>query len=162
MWEAQVRTDGLLRGSRDERIQQMLALKNKSWKLDALLDLHCGLLDHAHDVREAAMGTLLGLAARKTVAIPISPEMLLAYYMGTFTVASGIDLAVVRCLAALRTAEADDLLLNLLRSGMGSNDQFKHWLEILRGTDREDILCRLQHEKLSPKRKTALNQVRGA
>ena len=86
------------------------------------------------------METLLGLAVRKTVAIPISPEMLLAYYMGTFTVASGIDLAVVRCLAALRTAEADDLLLNLLRSGMGSNDQFKHWLEILRGT--QDILCR--------------------
>ena len=101
MWEAQVRTDGLLRGSRDERIQQMLVLKNKSWKLDALLEIHCGLLDHAHDVREAAMETLLGLAARKTVAIPISPEMLLAYYMGTFTVASGIDLAVVRCLAAL-------------------------------------------------------------
>ena len=77
MWEAQVRTDGLLRGSRDERIQQMLALKNKSWKLDALLEIHCGLLDHAHDVREAAMETLLGLAARKTVAISISPEMLL-------------------------------------------------------------------------------------
>ena len=120
MWEGQVRTDGLLRGSRDERMQQMVALKNSTWRLDALLDLHCGLLDHAHDVREAAMETLLDLAARKPIAIPITPSTLLAYYISTFTVASGIDLAVVTCLAELRTAEADDLLLDLLLSGRGS------------------------------------------
>ncbi len=162
MWDGQVRTDGLLRGPRDERIQQMLALKDTGWSLDALVDLYSGLLDHAHDVRQAAMETLLELAARQPVAIPVTPATLLAYYMGTFTVASGIDVAVVRCLAELRTAEADELLIDLLVSGRGSNEQFKRWLEILKATDRQDILGRVQPEKLSPKRKTALNQARKA
>jgi hypothetical protein len=159
MWEGQVRTDGLLRGTRDERIQQMLALKNQSWNLDALLELHCGLLDHAHEVREAAMETLLELAAQQSVAVPVTPTKLLAYYMGTFTVASGIDVAVVQCLAGLRNAEADELLIELLESGRGSNEQFRRWLEVLNAADRQDIIRRVRLDKLSAGRKKMVHSL---
>ncbi len=160
MWEGQPRSDGLLRGARTERIEQMLAFRHTTWSLEVLLGVHCGLLDHACEVREAAMESLLELAAKGPAAVPVTPASLLAYYMGTFTVASGIDLAVVSCLAELRTSEADELLVGLLVSGSGSNEQFKRWLEILRAKDRQEILDRVQREKLSPKRKATLNQLR--
>jgi len=45
------RSDGLLRGSREERSRAVLSLRDAEWNLATLLDLHCGLLDHAEDVR---------------------------------------------------------------------------------------------------------------
>src|SRR5512144_823138 len=98
MWEGEPRTDGLLRGARTERVRQVLALQSAGWSLATALDLHCGLLDHAHDVREAAMEALMELAAQRPAAVPLTPARLLAFYMMTFTVASGTDVAAVRCL----------------------------------------------------------------
>ena len=161
MWEGEPRTDGLLRGARNERIRHMLALKNAEWSLDAVLELHCGLLDHAHDVREAAMDTLLELAAQRTAAVPLTPARLLAYYLTTFTVASGIDIAAVRCLVDLHTAEADEILIDLLGSRNGNNEQFKHWVEIVNAAGRQDILRRVDVDKLSKGRQRTLNQVLG-
>ena len=109
MWEGEPRTDGLLRGARTDRVRQILALKNGGWSLETALELHCGLLDHAHEVREAAMEALFELAAQRPAPVLVTPARLLAYYMTTFTVASGIDLAAVRCLVDLRTAEADEI-----------------------------------------------------
>jgi hypothetical protein len=161
MWEGEPRTDGLLRGTRNERIRQMLALKNEGWSLGTALDLHCGLLDHAHEVREVAMETLFELAAQHPIAVPLTPAGLMAYYMATFTVASGIDLAAVRCLVDLHTAEADEILIELLGSGNGSNEQFKRWVEIVNAAGRQDILRRVDVDKLSKGRQKILNQLLG-
>ncbi len=161
MWEGEPRTDGLLRGARTERVRQMFALKNAEWSLAAVLELHSGLLDHAHDVREAAMETLFELAAQRPAAVPLTPARLLAYYLITFTVASGIDLAAVRCLVDLHTAEADEILIDLLASRSGNNEQFKHWVEIVNAAGRQDILRQVPVDKLSKGRHKVLNQVLG-
>jgi hypothetical protein len=161
MWEGEPRADGLLRGARTERIQQMLALKDEEWSLGIALDLHCGLLDHAHEVRETAMETLMELAAQRPAAVPLTPARLLAYYMTAFTVASGIDLAAVRCLVDLHTAEADEILIDLLGSRNGNNEQFKHWVEIVNAAGRQDILRRVDVDKLSKGRQRTLSQALG-
>jgi hypothetical protein len=36
------RSDGLLRGSREERSRAVLSLRDAEWNLATLLDLHCG------------------------------------------------------------------------------------------------------------------------
>ncbi len=152
------RTDGLLRGSRDERIELMETLKGADWSLDTMLALHLGLLDHAHHVSEAAMNTLIALAAKNPAPVPVTPIMWLAYFMHGFTKASGVDLAVVKCLADLHTAEADEVLKFTLESGSGSNDQYGHWLAILKEANRTDVLRRIQAEKLSPNRAKMLKR----
>jgi len=103
MFYADERTDGLLRGARADRIRQIRVTEDAPWTLGTILELHCGLLDHAHDVREAAMGTLIGIALKRPAAVPVTPVALLAYFMNAFTVASGVDAEVVKCFAELRT-----------------------------------------------------------
>ncbi len=44
------RNDGLLRGSREDRVSAMSSLADAEWDLGAFLDLHCGLLDHSEAV----------------------------------------------------------------------------------------------------------------
>ena len=39
------RSNGLLQGSREERVAAIVSLKRAEWNLDTLLDLHLGLLD---------------------------------------------------------------------------------------------------------------------
>jgi hypothetical protein len=159
MFYGEQRTDGLLRGARDERTRQMAALKDEPWSLDTILELHCGLLDHAHDVREAAMDALLDLAVKNPAPVPVTPLKVMAYFMLTFTVSSGIDVDVVQCLAELHTEEADEILNDLLESGRGSNEQFNRWLESLKTTDRSDILLQISNDRLSSGRKKMLNHV---
>jgi len=133
------RTDGLLRGGRADRIRQIRGTEDAPWTLGTILDLHCGLLDHAHDVRETAKGTLIAFALKRPASVPVTPVALLAYFMNAFTVASGVDAEVVQCFADLHTPEADHALSDLLESGVGSNQQFQHWTTILKsagpGTD---------------------------
>jgi hypothetical protein len=90
MFYAEERTNGLLRGARAERIQQLAALKGGAWSINTILELHCGLLDHAHDVREAAMDVLLDFAGKQSVPLAVTPVKFLAYFMHAFTVSSGI------------------------------------------------------------------------
>jgi len=137
----------------------MVAMKEGPWSVDTFLDLHCGLLDHAYDVREAAMGTLLDLAVKRPAPVPVTPVKLLAYFMHAFTVSSGIDMDVVQCLAELHTVEGDAILNNLLESGRGSNEQFKRWMATLKTANREDLLHQICSDKLSSGRKKMLKQV---
>lgn len=156
MFYASERTDGLLRGSRAERIRQIQAIEDAPWTLATILDLHCGLLDHAHDVRQTAMQTLIGVALKRPAPLAVTPVALLAYFVNAFSVASGIDAGVVRCFAELHTAEADTALSDLLESGTGSNQQFEHWTTILKAANREEILRRVCPERLSTTRRKML------
>lgn len=149
MLYASERTDGLLRGARADRIRQIRAIEDAPWTLVTILDLHCGLLDHAYDVRQAAMETLMGIALKRPTSLAVTPVALLAYFVSAFTVASGIDAGVVRCFAELHTAEADTALSDLQESGTGSNQQFEHWTTILKAANREEILRRVCPERLS-------------
>jgi hypothetical protein len=158
MFSADERTDGLLRGSREERIRHIANLEQEGWTLDTLLDFHCGLLDHAHDVRQAAMESLIEIAVKKPTPLAVTPVTLLAYFMHTFTVSSGVGVHVVQCLAELRTSEADTALRITIESGAGSNEQFQRWLMILKDSKRDDVLGKISLEKLSSGRRKILNK----
>ena len=88
----------------------MTALGNEAWDLETLLGLHLGLLDHAEDVRIAAMKSLQHIAKKRPTPIAISPIALLAYFMHSFTVASGMSLVTFQCLVELNTAESGEIV----------------------------------------------------
>ena len=68
------RSDQLLRGSRKERVETMLSLSEDEWDLNTLLNLFLGILDHAEDVRIAAMDALMEIAARSPEPFTVSPK----------------------------------------------------------------------------------------
>ena len=98
-------SDGLLRGSRKDRIAQMLSLREAEWNLYTLLDLHLGLLDHAEEVRLAAVESLPA-AAKIPEPITLTPADFLARYMFSFTSASGAAPQIFEFLVELGTPEA--------------------------------------------------------
>ncbi len=156
MFYGNERTDGLLRGSRTERIRRIREVEDAPWTLETILGLHCGLLDHAHDVREAAMRTVIEIALKRPDPVAVTPVGLLSYFVNAFTVASGVDAGVVRCFADLHTTEADKALSELLESGAGSNQQFEHWTTILKAANRKDILREVRSDRLSTNRRKML------
>lgn len=153
------RTDGLLRGPRRERSKQMTALGKEAWDLETLLELHLGLLDHAEDVRIAAMEALQHIAQRKPAPIAVSPVALLAYFMHSFTVASGMSLRTFECLVELNTAESIEIVEAVLESGHGNNIQFEEWVRILEDANRSDILRKIDLTRLSKGRRKVIERV---
>jgi len=142
------RSDGLLRGSREERIDQILSLKDAEWNLNTLLDLHCGLLDHAEDVRLAAVEALKGIALRFPEPITLTPLSLLAPYIFGFTVASGEVPRNFQFLVELNTPESLRLAQEALE-GVGRNEDFKPFWAILVRANKLGLLQALQKAELS-------------
>ena len=159
MFFEEPRTDGLLRGPRRERSKQMTVLGREAWDLETLLGLHLGLLDHAEDVRIAAMKALQRLAQKKPTPISVSPVALLGYFMHSFTVASGMSLLTFECLVELNTAESIEIVEAVLESGRGNNIQFEGWVRILQDANRWDILRKIDLTKLSKGRRKVIERV---
>jgi hypothetical protein len=158
MFFEETRTDGLLRGPRSERSKQMAALGREAWDLETLLGLHLGLLDHAEDVRIAAMEALQRLAQKKPKPIAVSPVALLGYFMHSFTVASGMSLLTFECLVELNTAESTEIVEAVLESGCGNNIQFEGWVRIIQDANRWDILHKTDLTKLSKGRRKVIER----
>jgi hypothetical protein len=156
------RSDGLLRGPRDERTEMMKALVDAPWDLETLLGLHLGLLDHAEDVRAAAMEALRCIAQKKPDAIALTPVTLLAPFMHSFTVASGIGLATFQFLVELNTTESLEVVKATLESGRGSNNQFEAWVKILRDANKLEVLRKVDFARLSKARRNMINPVLAA
>ena len=155
MFFEEPRTDGLLRGPRAERTEWITALADAPWDLETLLDL----LDHAQDVRVAAMEALRSIARKKPDAIAVTAVELLAYFMHSFTVASGVNLATFQCLVELNTAESLEVVKATIESGRGSNDQFARWVNILRDAKGLEILRKVDLAKLSRTRRNMISRV---
>lgn len=158
MFFEEPRTDGLLRGPRHERSKLMTALGKEAWGLETLLGLHLGLLDHAEDVRIAAMEALQHIAQKKPTPIAISPVALLAYFIHSFTVASGMSLVTFKCLVELNTAESIEIVEAVLESGQGNNIQFEGWVRILQDANRSDILRKVDLTRLSKGRRKMIER----
>ena len=152
------RTDGLLRGPRTDRTKLMRALGNAPWDLETLLGLHLGLLDHAEDVRIAAMKALQHIAQRKPDPIAISPVALLAYFMHSFTAASGMSLTAFQSFVELNTAESSKVMQAVLEPGQGSNIQFEQWVTILRDANRIELLRNVELAKFSKARRKVIER----
>jgi hypothetical protein len=148
------RNDGLLRGSREDRGTAMFSLVGAKWDLGAFLDLHCGLLDHAEDVRAAAMKALQEIAKRRPEPIALTPLKLLPYFLFSFTVASGMRVDTFEFLVDLDTPEAHDAIVQILLWAQ-RNEDFSDFVRVLRRADKLELLRRLEPAKLS-KAKTAI------
>lgn len=148
------RSDKLLIGSRKERVETMLSLTAEEWNLNTLLNLFIGILDHAEDVRIAAMDALMEIAARSPEPFTVSPISMLTRYMFDFTVASGYTPYMFRSLVQFGTPEAMQAAESALKR-VARNDDFRKFLDILIEEGRSEVLRNMAEENLS-KQKTRL------
>lgn len=148
------RSDGLLRGSREERVQAVLGLADTEWDLGTLLDAHCALLDHAEDVRVAAMEALQAIAKRRPEPVAVTPVRLLSAFLFRFTIASGMRVDTFRFLVQLKTPEADEAVERALIDAQ-RNEDFRDFICVLQDARRMDLAGRLKPVRL-PKTKAAI------
>src|SRR5439155_9677773 len=99
-----------------ERIAAILALEQAEWGLDAVLDLHRGLLDHAEAVRLASVEALKAIAQRSPEQLTLTPASFLAHHMFSFTVASGAAEGIFGFLVELGTPEGDERVVGPTRA----------------------------------------------
>lgn len=142
------RSDGLLRGAREDRAEAMSSLGRAKWSLEVFLDLHCGLLDHAEEVRIAAMEALQEISKQEPDPVALTPVKLLSDFLFSFTVSSGVAVKCFRFLVELDTPEAHEAVEQVL-SQVQRNEDFKEFIEILRQANSLEPLHRLEHAKLS-------------
>lgn len=107
------RNDGLLRGSRSDRSDEVSSIVKSEWNLESLLDFHIGLLDHADEVNDAAYAGLAELAKSNPSPVTVSPMDLFNMYFGG-TIARRVELAEV--ILNIGTPEANELLKDKLTS----------------------------------------------
>ena len=141
------RSDGLLRGSREERVEAMLSLQRKRWDLEAFSELHCGLLDHAEEVRAVAMDTLKAIAKSKPEPIALTPVKLLSNFLFAFTVSSGVRVDTFKALVELGTPEAREAVGQILDTQR--NEDFRDFVEVLEHANRLGLLRQIDPSKLS-------------
>ena len=142
------RSDGLLRGAREERAEAMISLADAGWDLGVFLDLHCGLLDHAEDFRAAAMKALQDIAKRRPEPIALTPVRLLSEFLFSFTVSSGMRVETFEFLMELDTPEAYQAIEQaLLRTQR--NEDFRDFVRALQRANKLELLRRLEPGKLS-------------
>lgn len=142
------RSDGLLRGARGDRAEAMSSLGRAKWSLEVFLDLHCGLLDHAEEVRIAAMDALQEISKQEPDPVALTPVKLLSDFLFSFTVGSGVAVECFKFLVELETPEANEAVEQAL-SRVQRNEDFKEFVDILRQKDKLELLHRLEHTPLS-------------
>jgi len=143
------RSDGLLRGSRQERIQEVLDLRKSDWDFDTLLGIIQGMLDHAEDVRLAAMETLLEIAEQQKATMNLAPASVAEYFMFTFNACTKTAQKVFRFLVensdVLGAREAiERALLSDVR-----NEDFEKFVGILLEAGESEYLKILEDRKMS-------------
>ena len=155
------RNDGLMRGSRTQRIAEMRALGNAEWNAGTLLHLHIGLLDHAEDVRSAALAAVLEISRRKPKPVTISPVMLLSYCLFDWTVASGNTPRIFRFLAELGTTEANEAIEAIMEGPVEHlrNDDFEEIISALAENGKMETVKRLSNRKISATKNKILRGV---
>ena len=149
------RSDGLLRGSREERMQEVFDLHESDWDFYALLGLIQGFLDHAEDVRLAAMDTLLEIAKQKKDPMSLTPVSVIEYFMFSFTAISMATQKIFRFL--IENADipgANQAIERALLSDV-RNEDFEKFIEIILEAKKFEFLKTCEHRKLS-KRKTQI------
>jgi len=156
------RSDGLLRGSRDDRVGQALALADSPWDLDTLLNLHVALLDHAEEVRAAAISVLIEIAGKQPAPASVSPLSVLARYMFSFTAASAVVPQVFRLLVKLGTSEAAALVKSILANPTIRNADFRKFVEAVLQSGNPHLIQHLKTLRCTAQKakvlKTALNR----
>jgi hypothetical protein len=142
------RSDGLLRGAREDRAEVMSSSGHAKWSLEVFLDLHCGLLDHAEEVRIAAMEALQEISKQEPDPVALTPVKLMSYFLFSFTVSSGVAVQCFRFLVDLDTPDAHEAVEQAL-SRVHRNEDFKEFIGVLQQANKLELLHRLEHATLS-------------
>lgn len=155
------RNDGLMRGSRKQRSEEMRSLGDAEWNPGTLLYLHIGLLDHAEDVRSAALEALLEMSTRQPKPFTISPVMLLSYCLFDWTVSSGNTPRIFRFLAQLGTPDADEAIEAIMEGPVEHlrNEDFEEFLSALAENGKMETINRLANRKISTTKNKILRRV---
>lgn len=149
------RSDGLMRGSREERMQEVFDLHESDWDFYTLLGIIQGFLDHAEDVRLAAMDTLLEIARQKKAPLSLAPVLVIEYFMFSFTASSMATQKIFRFLIENTDIPgANEAIERALLSDVRKED-FEKFIDIILEAKKFRFLQSLEHKKLS-KRKTQI------
>jgi hypothetical protein len=149
------RGDGLMRGSREKRMQEVFGLQESDWDFHTLLGIIQGFLDHSENVRLAAMETLLEIARQKKTPMSLTPISVIEYFMFSFTASSLAAQRIFRFLIentdipGAGEAVQRALLIDV------RNEDFEKFIDIILEAKRVEFLKTLEHKKLS-KRKTQI------
>lgn len=153
--------DGLMRGSREQRIVEMRSLGDADWNPDILLYLHIGLLDHSENVRSAALEALLEISRRRPKPISISPATLLSHCLFDWTVSSGNTPRIFRFLAEQGTTEADEAIEAIMEGPVEQlrNEDFEKFMCALAENGKRETVKRLSNRKISTTKNKILRGV---
>jgi len=143
------RSDGLLRGSRQERIREVLNLQESDWDFDTMLGIIQGMLDHAEDVRLAAMETLLTIAEKKKAPMSLTPVSIVEYFMFTFNACTKTAQKVFRFLVDNSDMPGTNEVIERALLGDVRNEDFETFVTILLEAGKSEFLKTLEDRKLS-------------
>lgn len=155
------RNDGLMRGSREERITEMRSLGKAEWNPGTLLYLHIGLLDHVEDVRSAALDALLEISRGLPTPFTISPVTLLSYCLFDWTGSTGNTPRIFRSLVQLGTPEADEAIEAIMEGHADHlrNEDFEEFICALAENGKMEDINRLLNRKLSTTKTKILRRI---
>ena len=119
-----------------------------------------GFLDHAEQVRLAAVESLEAIAQRSPKPLTLTPAGFLACYIFCFTVASGAAQRIFEFLVGLNTPEAIRLTMEALEH-VSRNEDFNAFVEILSRHDRLDLLRQFPQDRLGKAKRSVLQRALG-
>jgi hypothetical protein len=159
------RSDGLMRGSREERMQEVSGFQESDWDFHTLLGIIQGFLDHAENVRLAAMETLLEIAGRRKAPMSLTPVSVIEYFMFSFTASSMAAQRIFKFLIENTDIPgANEAIERALLSDF-RNEDFEQFIDIILKAKKVEVLKTLEHKKLSKRKtqilKNALKNVNG-
>jgi hypothetical protein len=151
------RNDGLMRGSRKERIQTVYDLQEHDWDFDTLLGIIQGFLDHADDVRLASMEALLEIAKQNKAPMSLTPVSVIEYFMFSFSASTKAAQRIFTFLAEnKRIPGAKEAIERALLCEI-RNEDFEKFIDIIIKAREFEFLKTFEGKELSKTKKRILN-----
>ncbi|MHC4543662.1 MAG: hypothetical protein ACYTDW_02920 [Planctomycetota bacterium] len=143
------RSDGLMRGSRKERIQEIFSLQESDWDFDTLLGIIQGILDHADNVRLAAMETLLEIARQHKTPMNLTPVSVIEYFMFSFSASSKASQRIFKFLIENTDIPGANEAIERALLRDVRNEDFGKFIDIIVEAKKLEFLKTLGGKKLS-------------
>lgn len=143
------RSDGLMRGSRNERMQEVFSLQESDWDFDTLLGIIQGILDHAENVRLAAMEALLEIAKQHKAPMNLTPVSVIEYFMFSFTVSSNATQRIFKFLVENTDIPGAKEAIERALLGSVRNEDFEKFIDIIIEAKKLEFLKILEGKQLS-------------